>query len=126
MATTDDALGVLIAEDNSLVLMSLEGLLEDLEWRLIGPARTLDAALRLAERDDIDVALLDVNLGDQVSHSVADRLRARGIPFLFATGDADHTNLPAHLRDAELIAKPYALDDLEGALRRLAAGAPSA
>ncbi|MBV7256517.1 response regulator [Pacificimonas sp. WHA3] len=115
-----DSRRVFVAEDNGLVMMSIEGLIEDMEWELVGPARTLDEALEMARTCEVDVALLDVNLAEQASYPAGERLRARGVPVMFATGYAEATKLPASLADAPLLAKPYSLDDMEQLLRKLA------
>jgi CheY-like chemotaxis protein len=72
----------------------------------VGPASTLDEALALAEAEDFDLAILDVNLHNQLSYPVADRLQQRGIPFIFATAYV-HDTLPARFMNAPFIQKPY-------------------
>lgn len=54
---------------------------------MIGPHATLAAeieAVRSADR--LDGAVPDINLGGQMSFRIADALRARGIPVVFASG----------------------------------------
>ena len=77
---------VLLVEDSPLIAMSLETLFEDMDWEMQGPATRLEEALKLAETTDADIALLDVNLDGELSWAVADVLKARGVPFVFATG----------------------------------------
>jgi CheY-like chemotaxis protein len=59
----------------------------------VGPAGSLDEAMRLAKAaiaaDGLDAAILDINLGGQNSFPVADILAERGIPFIYATGYAE-------------------------------------
>ena len=76
---------VLLVEDESLVAMVAEDTLLDLGCEVVLAMR-LDAALSLAREADVQLGVLDVNLGEGRSYPVADILRARGIPFLFATG----------------------------------------
>jgi CheY-like chemotaxis protein len=52
---------------------------------VLGPAATVKEALRLLDSKVPDVALLDVNLRGEMVTPVAERLRARGIPFVLAS-----------------------------------------
>lgn len=56
--------------------------------------------------EPIDAAVLDVNLGDVMSYPIADRLKGRGIPYMFLTG-YDGWSLPDEFRDAARLAKPF-------------------
>ena len=78
---------VLVVEDEFLIAMDLECLLERHGWRVLGPAATVAAALRLLEQSEEppDAALLDVNLQDELVTPVAAALRARGVPFVLAS-----------------------------------------
>jgi len=80
------ALRVLLVEDEMLIAMDIEDMLVELGFDVVGPAPRLHTALKLAREAPIDLAVLDVNLAGERSFPVADVLRARGIPFLFATG----------------------------------------
>lgn len=78
---------VLVVEDEVMIAMLVEDMLIDLGFEVVGPALDLEGALPLAEQADLDLAVLDVNLGNgRRSFQVADVLRERGVPFLFATG----------------------------------------
>ena len=57
-------------------------------------------------------AVLDVNLSDQDSLPVAQALRARAIPFVFATGYGSDIGLPDSLSDIPVAAKPYQIADI--------------
>lgn len=110
---------IFIAEDNALVMMSLEGLVEDMGWELVGPAESLEEATRIADECDADVALLDVNLNGERSFPVAERLVTRGVPVVFATGYDRQLDLPPALGKAKIVQKPFRLDALEQTLREL-------
>ena len=70
-----DGLRILVAEDNVLAAMELEQVLEDCGCETVGPAATVDQALRLAREERLDGAVLDVNLRDQAVFPVAARAR---------------------------------------------------
>jgi hypothetical protein len=53
---------------------------------VVGPAGELAQAFDIAERCEFDCAILDVNLGGQRIDPFVDLLKARGAPFIFATG----------------------------------------
>jgi Response regulator containing CheY-like receiver domain and AraC-type DNA-binding domain len=76
---------VLIVEDEFLIAMDLQILLETSGWRVMGPAPTVRDALRLLEKERPAVALLDVNLGNELVTEVAEDLRQRSVPFAVAS-----------------------------------------
>jgi DNA-binding response OmpR family regulator len=116
-----DAVGrkVMVVEDSPLVVMSLECLFDDMEWAIDGPATRIADALRLAETTDADIALLDVNLDGEMSFEVADRLIARGVPVVFATGYEGAGLLPDRLKSVPVVTKPFAVIELEALLKGL-------
>jgi DNA-binding response OmpR family regulator len=79
---------VLIVEDDYVIAMDLQLRLEDWGWRVIGPAANVEEALRLLDDEMPLVALLDVNLGDELVTPVAQRLKAEGVPFAVASAHA--------------------------------------
>ena len=106
-----------IVEDEALLLMTLEDMLADLGLRVVVSAQHVDEALRLAPHAEVDVALLDVNVGGRRIDPVAEVLAARRIPILFVSG-YEQASLPRGHAAARL-AKPFQLDDLGAALGRL-------
>ena len=63
----------------------------------------------------IDVAVLDANLNGRSVAPVAEALRARGVPFIFATGYGDNQSAPQGF-DAPTIRKPYDVTQVAAAL----------
>ncbi|TCH98249.1 response regulator [Roseococcus sp. SYP-B2431] len=76
---------ILIVEDEFLIALDLQQMLERRGWRVLGPAATVQAALRLLEQDVPNVALLDVQLRSELVTRVAETLAARGVPFAVAS-----------------------------------------
>ena len=66
--------------------MLVEEMVLDFGSEVVGPAAKMEEALRLASDASLDAAILDVNVGGAVVYPVADLLRARGVPIIFATG----------------------------------------
>lgn len=101
---------VLVVEDEALLALELETGLRELGCEVVGPARNLAEAQRLAESEPrLAAAVLDVNLGGgELVFTVADALAARGVPYLLATGYGSAG--PLEGRDAGAVAvlrKPY-------------------
>ena len=110
---------LLVVEDSFLVLLSVEGMCEDLGWYVVGPATRLDEALALATTETFDAALLDINLDGEMSWAVADVLKQRGIPFALSSGYDQSNMLPESLAGSEIIAKPYRIGELANRLRAM-------
>lgn len=108
----------LVVEDEVLVAMLLEDMLQDLGHEVAVLSSHLEEAVRLARTADVDFALLDINLNGQQSFPVADVLRERGVPFLFATGYGARVLPPPYL-DAPILQKPFSLEELGRALERV-------
>ena len=75
---------IFIVEDEVVVAFEMSDMLEDLGFEVVGPSVHLEDAKKKAEDKEIDVAVLDVNLGrGKTSEPVARILRERDIPFVF-------------------------------------------
>jgi CheY-like chemotaxis protein len=105
---------ILVVEDEMLVAMMLEGMLRDLGCRVIKAARVAKAA-GPATSEAIDFAILDVNLAGETSYQVADVLRRRGIPFVFASG-YDPGSIRGDFHDIAVLRKPYMPHDVRQAV----------
>jgi DNA-binding response OmpR family regulator len=106
---------LLIVEDEMLIAMLVEQMAQDLGYDVVGPALTVDEALSLIQRETFDCAILDMNLGHGVSSTpVAEALRAKGVPFLFASGYG--AKGPFANPAAPILNKPFLTDELETAL----------
>jgi DNA-binding response OmpR family regulator len=76
---------VLIVEDEFLIAMDLARIVEADGWTVIGPVGTVEEALRLLEAGLPSVAMLDVNLGNELVTPVAERLKTSNVPFAVAS-----------------------------------------
>jgi CheY-like chemotaxis protein len=112
---------VLVVEDEMMVAMLVEDMLTDLGHQVVGPAMRLEQALPLAREAEIDFAVLDINLGGEQSFPIADVLRERGIPFIFATGYGSK-GLNEAYRGSPTLKKRFELRNLEQACARAATG----
>ncbi|EIM24426.1 response regulator [Microvirga lotononidis] len=97
---------VLIVEDETLVSMLIEDMVGDCGGYVVGPAATFEQAIAIALDEDLDLAILDVNVAGLVVYPVADILRHRGIPFMFVTG-YDSSVIPERYRHTCVLSKPF-------------------
>lgn len=107
----------LIAEDEAMIAMMLEDFLDLLGHQVTQIVGTVDDGLAAIATGGFDAAILDINLARDKCWPLADALRDRGIPFVFATGGGDRIP-PPHDR-VPTLAKPYGSATLEAALALL-------
>ena len=103
---------VLVVEDEMLIGMLLEDMLADMGHAVVAVIPRVNDALAAVQREDFDLAILDVHLNGQPVYPVAEALIERGIPFVFATGYGER-GLPEQYRSRPILQKPFAKDDLE-------------
>ena len=106
---------VLIVEDEVMVAMMIGDMLIDLRCEVAATAARLEEAVRLAQTAAFDLAILDVNLAGQATYAVAEALKARRIPFVFATGYGA-SQINKGYEDAPILPKPFQQQDLERAI----------
>ncbi|GJE41523.1 response regulator [Methylobacterium soli] len=117
-STTNPLAGrrVLVVEDEYFIADDLRRHFEERGAEVLGPVpRVEDALALIAATAEIDAAVLDVNLQDEMVYPVADALQARGVPFLFATG-YEKTAIPARFADVRHCEKPFEPERIAGAL----------
>jgi CheY-like chemotaxis protein len=98
---------LLVVEDDFLIADDLANSLQDLGAEVVGPAGTVEDALQLLESDgeQLDAAVLDINLREERVYPVASALAQRGIPFVFTTG-YDTVAIPQVYASAPRCEKP--------------------
>ncbi len=107
---------VLIVEDNFLIALDTQEMLTELGVTSVRTAGTVEEALEMIAAQVPDFCLLDVNLGQEKSFDVAERLFALGVRFAFATGYGERDAFPVHFADAAIVSKPYTIDRLRQAI----------
>lgn len=116
---------ILVVEDEALISMLIESMLEDWGCQVVGPVGSVAAALQLVNREGLDGALLDVNLGNEEIFPVAEALLEKRVPMLFLTG-YDRTGLQARYPGTKVLAKPLdaiaLAEALAGAVRDRVSG----
>lgn len=111
-----DGLRILVLEDEFLIAMDVEQLCRD------NGAAEVAIARDLTEIDDqeiaalYDAAIVDLMLGGTSTLEFASDLREAGVPFVFASGYTDASEIKASFPGVKLIGKPYSGEDLVRAL----------
>ena len=113
-----DVRRVLVVEDEVLVGMLIEEMLQELGYELAALATHLERGTVSCPHELFDFALLDINLDGKQSFPVADVIRARGLPFLFATGYGSRI-LDEPYKDTPILQKPFSLEELRRTLERV-------
>jgi CheY-like chemotaxis protein len=103
---------ILIVEDEALVAMDLGFRLEDLGYAICGTAATADQAVALAETQNPDLILMDVNLhGSRDGVEAAADIRRKDpharIIFVTAYSDPSTRDRMAKAGGLGVVAKPY-------------------
>lgn len=112
---------VLLVEDEALVAMLLKDMLADIGHDVVATAGRLQDALAAASEAEIDFAVVDLNLRGEPTFEVGERLKARGIPFFFATGYGS-AGLPPEWAAHTTLQKPFVPVQLEAAVAQCLAG----
>jgi CheY-like chemotaxis protein len=105
-------LRLLVVEDEMLIAMTIEDVLTDLGCIVVGPAGSVAKALEILNRQEIDGAILDLNLKGEQALPVAEALHKRGTPFFFLTGYGS-TGLDQSQFNAPTLPKPFDPSALE-------------
>jgi CheY-like chemotaxis protein len=110
-ATRPPGGSVFLVEDEVMIRMMVADMLEELGYRVVAEAGEINEAIRLAQSAEFDLAILDVNVNGKVISPVAELIKARNLPFIFATGYGS-SGLPEEYRDRPALQKPFQLETL--------------
>ena len=105
-----DGMNILLVEDQALIAMDTEEALLKLGAEKVFSVPNVAAAILTAS--DFDMAVLDQNLDGETSAPLADELRRRGVPVLFATGYGDSSTIPTRFGEVPVVRKPITLAEL--------------
>ena len=112
----EQSMRVLIIEDEPVLALTLEDLLLDAGFVVVGIAGKLQKALDLIGSAKFDVAIIDANLGGTSASPAASALTAKGLPFIVVSGYSAEQLRPA-FPNAVVMMKPYQPDQLIRALK---------
>lgn len=115
MTANNEALRIVIVEDESMVAMLLEDMLSELGHDIVAVAGSLEKAERLLAETQFDLAVLDVNLNGVYTYPLAAVLKDKGFPFFFSTGYG-LSGLRPEWREYPVLQKPFTDIDVRNAV----------
>jgi DNA-binding NtrC family response regulator len=111
---------VLLVEDHPLLAAQAGMMLEEMGADNVLIVGTVTDALNALQSARFNLALLDLQLGDESGLIVAERCANADIPVILATGYGDII-LPVRHSSEYLLRKPYSFSDLENLIHKIAA-----
>lgn len=109
---------ILVVEDQYYLATDICEWLEGAGATVVGPAPDASQACALIAEEEVDSAVLDINLGCGPTYEVAKELAGREVPFLFATG-YDISTIPSEFHGTKRLEKPFSGTTLVAALEQL-------
>ncbi len=110
---------VLVVEDNIIIAMDAEDILGEIGAQTVTIAPNVREGLDAVAGAEISFALLDVNLGTETSEAIASELTKQNVPFAFATGYGDATEITRRYPQAPVVQKPYDKSSVQNAIKSL-------
>lgn len=109
---------ILIVEDEWLIAEDYASILLQAGYQIVGPHPSVETALAAIESEPINAALLDVQLHDEMSFPIAERLQKQSIPFAFLSGYS-RQHLPSEIGSYDLLPKPVAKATLLATVKKI-------
>ena len=106
---------ILVVEDEYMIADDMQRELEALGAEVVGPAGSLGEAMNMLQHAEVNLAVIDVNLGGEKAFPLADALQARDLHFVFTTG-YDQAALPDRYAAVPRCEKPVNMRRLISAL----------
>jgi CheY-like chemotaxis protein len=120
--TADNApLRTIVVEDEPLVRLMTEDVLTSIGCVIVASASTLNEAMICIPATELDLAVLDVNLGGTEVYPAAELLRSRGTPIIFVTGYG-RRGVPNTWHQFPILQKPFTSRELEKAIAHVSGG----
>jgi DNA-binding response OmpR family regulator len=103
---------ILLVEDEALIRMMLVEMVEELGHKVIAEAGSVEAGRSLAEIEQYDLAILDINLQGSNAQPVVEVVRDRGLPFFLLSGYGAG-GVPDELKGVPALSKPCTPETLK-------------
>lgn len=115
----DRPVKVMVVEDHAVLARLTAQLVEDIGCAPVGPARSIQAALALAEEDPPDVALVDLSLPDGSGADLITQLRGKGIRCVVVSAYERSDVRSKELDDVPWLEKPMTFEGLQQLVNEL-------
>ena len=109
---------VMVVEDEFFMALFIEDVLRSFGCVVIGPVASLAEAMEVVSREELDAAILDVNLRGQMVYPLAEHLLEQGKPFVFSTGYA-LSDMPERFRSVRRLGKPFDIATLRSEIENM-------
>jgi DNA-binding response OmpR family regulator len=114
VAASNSAPRILVAEDNFLMAEVICDFVDSCGFQVIGPASSVESGRHLALEEEIDAALLDINLDGSLCFPICLVLARRHVPFIFLSGYSTTNQLvPGEFKGAPFVEKPFTPEELQ-------------
>lgn len=100
---------VLVVEDEFFIAADLVRALKAAGGKAVGPAGSIEQARALLDEQDVDAAILDLNLRGEMAFPLVSELDARGLPCVIMSGYSPES-LPRNLQHVPSLEKPVDYD----------------
>lgn len=110
---------ILVVDDEPMVALAIRDIVVELGGCVPAIAHRMEQALDVLEKNEIDCAILDVNLAGTLSYKIAIALRRKNIPFLYCTAHADAASVFPRMATAPRLRKPVLKSELQEGLVRV-------
>jgi len=106
------ASSIMLVEDEALVAMSVNELMTDFGFSVVGPFGRVAEAAAALKKGGIDAAILDINLGGELVYPLAEKLVEAKVPFIFVTGYGPES-IDSRFAAVPVLQKPVEREALE-------------
>ena len=107
---------MLLVEDEPTVSLMLSDMLLQFGHSIDGPYNRFSDAMTAARSNNVEVGVLDINVGGQKIYPLAEVLCERRIPFVFVTGYSTDS-VDSRFRHVPILQKPIEPDALQALIR---------
>jgi CheY-like chemotaxis protein len=118
-----ETLAIFLVEDEALIRMMIADMIDELGHQVVAEAGEVEQAVAIAQSNEMDLAILDVNIAQRPIDPVAMLLADRGFPFIFASGYG-RKGIPEAFRNHVVLQKPFLVKALAQAISEALARSP--
>lgn len=112
MTEAEEPIRVLVVDDEALVAFDIADQCEAAGYEVIGPALTLNQGLELVAQYTPSLALLDINIRNELVWPLARVLRERSVPTVFISANCRHAEIDNEFTSAACLDKPIDWDQV--------------